>query len=72
MQENKGRHSENIGRPPESGDRETDPYHTFHGIPANGSCKLLNYIMREPGTRPGKDVFIISDLVGWRPCLEGN
>jgi|UPI0000F49F9B hypothetical protein len=41
---------------------ETDPFHTCLGVPANVSCKLLNYIMTEPGTTLGKDVFIISDL----------
>lgn len=45
--------------------RETDPPHTFHGVPAIVSCKLLNYITREPGTRPGKDLFIIPDLEDW-------
>lgn len=63
---------ENTGSPPGNGTMETVPSHTCHGVPAKVSCKLLNYIMTEPGTRLGKDVFIIPDLEDWLACLEGN
>lgn len=57
---------------PRNGTTETDPSHTCRGVLAKVSRKLLNYIMTEPGTRLGKDVFIIPDLEDWLACLEGN